>query len=66
MFGLIFLGFGLVFGCLDFYFGCLDLYFGYSGRVGSGRVGRPGRAAGSGEFNIWGKNTFWESVSENK
>ena len=46
-------GFELIFGCLDLYFGCLNLYFGYSGRVG-----RPGRTAGSGEFNIWGKNNF--------
>ena len=46
------LGFELIFCVLNLYFGCLNLYFGYSGRVGSGRVGR---AAGSGEFNIWGK-----------
>ena len=44
--------------CLDLYFGCLNLYFGCPGQVGSAGSGRVGRAAGSGEFSIWGKTHF--------
>ena len=64
----------IYFMCLDLYFWVLDLYFGFwtciwvSGLIflvselilwvsGSSRVG-SGRAAGSGELNIWGKNNF--------
>ena len=52
-FGLVFRVFGLIFGCLNLYFGCLNLYFPYSGRLR-----RVGRAAGLGEFSVWGKIHF--------
>ena len=71
-FGLIFWLYGLIFGVLDSYL-CVWAYIWVSGLIfwmsglifwvselilrvsGSGRVGR---AAGSGEFSIWGKTHF--------
>ena len=74
--GLIFGFLNLYFKFLELYLGfrtCIcvsELIFWVSELIlwvsGSGRVGpgRPGRAAGSGEFSIWGKTHFWESASE--